>query len=236
MNQRYKDSKRVGIVGGMGPAATIRLYQEITARTAIYSEQDHLRLVIDSDPAVPDRTEALLGVGQCPEGHLVSAARRLEAAGVDLIAIACNTAHAWYQAVAEAVEVPVLNLIEVAAEAALCRLGAGASVGLLATDGTLGAGLYQRSLEQRRLAVLVPPADGQREVMEAIKQVKAGRAEAAGSVFCRQGQALAGRGAAGVVIGCTDISVVLADGDLSVPVVDSTVALAEQIILEARAG
>jgi aspartate racemase len=218
----------------MGPAATIRLYHEITARTAIYSEQDHLRLVIDSDPAVPDRTEALLGVGQCPEAHLVSAARRLEAAGVDLIAIACNTAHAWYQAVVEAVEVPVLNLIEVVAEAVLCRLGTGASVGLLATDGTLGAGLYQRSLEQRRLAVLVPGVDGQREVMEAIKQVKTGRTKAAGSVFRREGQALAAEGAAGVVVGCTDISVVLADGDLSIPVVDSTVALAEQIILEAR--
>ena len=248
MSDTYSSSRRVGVIGGMGPAATIRLYEEITRRTPIRCEQDHLRLVIDSDPTVPDRTAALLaaqsGDGKpslpdadgegSPERYLIAAARRLEAAGVDLIAIACNTAHAWYERVAGSVDVPVLHLIDVATEAAASRVGPAGRVGLLATLGTQAAGLYQQATARIGLTLVLPEQQTQRQVMKAIMQVKTGRTEPARATIRQAGRLLIACGAASIIVGCTDISVVLADGDLDVPVVDSTVALAERIIHFAR--
>jgi len=250
MSSTYSPSRRVGVIGGMGPAATIRLYEEITRRTPIRREQDHLRLVIDSDPTVPDRTAALLAAGGgdgrpslpagdvegSPEQHLIAAARRLQAAGVDLIAVACNTAHAWHERIASSVDVPVLHLIDVTAEAAASRVGPGGRVGLLATLGTQAAGLYQQATAKTALALVVPEPQIQQQVMEAITQVKTGHTEPARATIRLAGQHLVARGAAAVIVGCTDISVVLAEGDLDVPVVDSTVALAERIIDLARLG
>ncbi|HUW84393.1 MAG TPA: amino acid racemase [Phycisphaerae bacterium] len=238
------------MIGGMGPAATIRLYEQITRRTPIRREQDHLRLVIDSDPTVPDRTAALLAAANSdgkpslpaadvegsPERHLIAAARRLQAAGVELIAVACNTAHAWHDRIGSAVDVPVLHLIDVTADAAARRVGPGGQVGLLATLGTQAAGLYQHATARIGLDLVLPEPQTQQQVMEAIMQVKTGQTEPARVTIHRAGRQLVACGAAAVIVGCTDISVVLADGDLDVPVVDSTVALAERIIDLARTG
>lgn len=219
----------------MGPAATIHLYQQITARTPVTREQDHLALIIDSDPSTPDRTEALRSGGPSPERHLIAAARRLERAGAELIAIACNTAHAWYEAVAEAVSVPVLNLIDVTAEAASTRCRPGGTVGLLASTGTVQTGLYQRACQARRLGLIVPDQHAQQQVMELIGQVKQGcRLAAAAAAARQQAEALAAAGADAIIVGCTDISVLLREGDVSKPVIDSTAALAEKIIAKAR--
>ncbi len=248
MSRTYGPGKRVGVIGGMGPAATIRLYEEITRRTPIRREQDHLRLVIDSDPTVPDRTEALMAaadsdgkpslpaadVDGSPERHLIAAARRLQAAGVDLIAIACNSAHAWHKRIAAAVDVPVLHLIDVTTEAAARCVGPAGQVGLLATLGTQSAGLYQQATARIGLNLVLPEPPTQQQVMEAIMQVKTGQTEPSRATIRRAAGQLVACGAAAVIVGCTDISVVLADGDLDVPVVDSTVALAERIIELAR--
>ena len=250
MARSYGSSKRVGVIGGMGPAATIRLYEEIARRTPIRREQDHLRVVIDSDPTVPDRTASLLAAANSdgkpslpaadaegsPERHLIAAARRLQAAGVELIAVACNTAHAWHDRIAAAVDVPVLHLIDVTADAAARRVGPGGQVGLLATLGTQAAGLYQQATARIGLSLLLPEPQTQQQVMEAIMQVKTGRTEPARDTIRRAAGQLVACGAAAVIVGCTDISVVLADGDLDVPVVDSTVSLAERIIDLARTG
>jgi len=250
MARSYGPGKRVGVIGGMGPAATIRLYEEITRRTPIRREQDHLRLVIDSDPTVPDRTAALLAAANSdgkpslpaadvegsPEQHLIAAARRLQTAGVELIAVACNTAHAWHGRIAAAVDVPVLHLIDVTADAAARRVGPGGQVGLLASLGTQAAGLYQQATARIGLSLVLPEPQIQQQVMDAIMQVKTGRTEPARATIHRAAGQLVACGAAAVIVGCTDISVVLADGDLDVPVVDSTVALAERIIDLARTG
>jgi aspartate racemase len=250
MSITYGAGKRIGLIGGMGPAATIRLYEEITRRTPIRREQDHLRLVIDSDPSVPDRTAALLeaadsdgkpslpaaDVEGSPERHLIAAARRLQAAGAELIAVACNTAHAWHDRIAAAVDVPVLHLIDVTAEAAARCVGPGGRVGLLATLGTQSAGLYQQATARMGLNLVLPKPQVQQQVMEAIMQVKTGRTEPARATIHQAAGQLVACGAAAVIVGCTDISVVLADGDLDVPVVDSTVALAERIVDLARPG
>ncbi len=217
----------------MGPAATIRLYEEITARTSVQVDQDHIPLVIDSHPAIPDRTEALLAGGPDPLPPMLDSLQRLRAAGAEFIAIACNTAHAWYPAIAQATGLPVLHLVRIAAEACRQRLGQAAAVGVMATTGTLAAGLYQAALGEEGLRAVEPPQAGQVQVMRAIRLVKAGgtgNLQEARQAASLQAEGLVAQGAAGILLGCTDLSVILRDGELPVPVIDSTVALAERII------
>lgn len=252
MTTSYRKAKVVGIIGGMGPAATIRLYQEIINRTPIRAEQDHIPLLIDSDPTIPDRTAAILAAKAMvadaaatdnggdtvasPEAYLIAAGQRLEQAGAELVAMACNTAHYWYRQIADAISVPMLDLIEVTSETVARRCPVGGRVGLLATDATIVTELYAKALEAHQLKLILPTPDAQREVMAGIRQVKQNHGSPARQTLHRQAEALAEAGADAVILGCTDISVVLADGDLSVPIVDSTVALAERIIEQARCG
>jgi aspartate racemase len=221
----------------MGPAATIRLYEEITARTPVQTDQDHIPLLIESNPAIPDRTEALLGGGSDPLPPMLESLRRLTAAGAEFIAIACNTAHAWYPQLARAATVPVLHLIRIAAQACRTRLADGAAVGVLATTGTVNSELYQTALADIGLHPVLPSQPDQTQVMRAIRLVKAGgpgNLHEARQVASAQAQRLIDQGAKAILLGCTDLSVILRDGDLPVPVVDSTVALAEKIIALAR--
>lgn len=221
----------------MGPAATIRLYEEITARTPVQTDQDHIPLVIESNPAIPDRTEALLGGGPDPLPAMLESLRRLMTAGVDFIAIACNTAHAWYPQIAAATTVPVLHLIHVAAEACRACLPEGASVGVLATTGAIATELYQNALTNKGLRPALPSQSDQAQVMRTIRLVKAGgtgNLQEARQVASLQAQRLIDQGAKAILLGCTDLSVILRDGDLPVPVIDSTVALADKIIALAR--
>lgn len=221
----------------MGPAATIRLYEEITARTGAGCDQDHVPLLIDSCPQIPDRTSALLGGGPDPAAELLGSVRRLVAGGADFIAMACNTAHAWYDQVAAASPVPVLHLIRIAAESCRQRLPAGGAVGVLATQGTLASGLYQQALQEVNLRTILPDAAGQACVMQAILQVKAGGPENfrhAVQAVKLQAEDMIRRGSAVILLGCTDLSVILREGDLAVPIVDSTVALAERMIAIAK--
>jgi aspartate racemase len=265
--ERHRQYRRAGILGGMGPAATIRLYEEITARTPARADQDHIPLVIESNPGIPDRTAALLAGGADPLPAMLESVRRLTAAGAEFIAIACNTAHAWYPAIAQAAAVPVLHLIRIAAEACRARLTNGGVVGLLATEGTVSTGLYQAALGEVGLRWVLPSQADGAELMGAIRLVKtggAGNLQEAGRIVRRQASRLIDQGAQVILLGCTDLSVVLRDetgqgtgnrgqqaadrttgreGPLAVnhdlpppacsvgvPVVDSTVALADKII------
>ena len=224
---------RVGILGGMGPAATIRLYQEITDRTPVTREQDHLPLLIDSNPATPARTQALLAGGNDPLPELLGSAARLTAAGAQLLAIACNTAHVWYDQIAASAAVPVLHLIRTTAQAARERLGSAGKVGILATEGTLATGLYQTALAEAALEPVLGADQDRSNVMVAIEMVKLGGTDnlrAATEKALAAASGLIDAGAACIILGCTDLSVILRDGDLPLPVVDSTVALAERII------
>lgn len=166
--------RTIGILGGMGPLATAEFYRRIVLRTPARYDQEHLHVVIDADPAVPDRTTALLGQGPDPTPHLVAAARRLEAAGVDFLVVPCNTAHAFLPNVQAAIAVPILDMIdEVAAEVAR-RCPPETPVGLLATAGTIASRLYERGLSRDQLHPVVPDNDRQQLLTAAIGRVKRG--------------------------------------------------------------
>lgn len=227
--------KIVGILGGMGPDATVDLFQKILRSTPAERDQDHLRILIDCNSKIPDRNEAALCRGEDPFPYLRDSAVGLEKAGAHLIAIPCNAAHCWHAEIQNCVRIPVLHIMEAAADHLAERYPEVRHVGLLAATVTVGRGLYQRALERSGIGSIVPADDSQARVMEVIRAVKAGRwEEDVRRLIREQGEKLAAQGAQAVIAGCTEIPIVLQDGELSVPVVDATLALALRAVREAR--
>lgn len=198
----------IGILGGMGPAATVEFFRRLVAATRADSDQEHLRIIIDNDPNVPSRTDAILRGGPSPEPALAAMAKGLEASGADLLAMPCNTAHHYFDAIQRAVEIPVLDMIaETASEVSV------QSVGLLATTATVHLRLFERRLASRGVELAVPGDDDQKLVMRAIEQIKAGiSVEAVGAGLVPVVEALGRAGAKAVIAGCTEISLVAGSG------------------------
>ncbi len=224
-------SKAIGILGGMGPAATVDLMARLIAATPAARDEDHLRLFVDNNPQVPNRNEAIAGGGESPAAALVAMAQGLERQGAELLAIACNSAHAWAGDIASATSVPLVSMID----ATVAAIPAGTRrVGLLAADACLGAGLYQAPLIQAGYDVLV--TDDQPGFMRLVYGVKGGDtgpdARAAMAAIAR---GLIDRGAEAIVAACTEVPLLLAQADLPVPLVDSTDALVRRLIAEAAA-
>jgi aspartate racemase len=219
--------KTIGILGGMGPEATADLFMKIIKTTPATKDQEHFRIVIDSNPAIPDRTAFILGKGEDPAPLLVETARNVEHMGAGLIAIPCNTAHYFHDAIQAAVKVPVLHIMQ---EVARRLKGTHERVGILASTGTLKTGLYEKALKESGISVVVPQGGDQDEVMDAIYSVKGGDLEKGREIALRQGARLVGAGAQAVIAGCTEIPLVLRDDDLAVPVVDATQVLAEACV------
>src|SRR6202171_3931552 len=144
----------VGVLGGMGPEASADFYRRITEHTLASRDQDHLHVLVDSDPSIPDRTAYLQGRGPDPPPALVSMARRLAAARAEILVMACNTAHTFYAEVAASVDVPLVDWVGEAARLVAGGRVPGTAIGLLATSGTIGAGLYQHAFEALGLGVL----------------------------------------------------------------------------------
>ena len=135
--------KTAGILGGMGPEATVDLMRRIIAHTDARDDADHVRCIVDNNPKVPSRIKALLeGGGVSPGPCLADMARRLEAWGADFLCMACNTAHNYYGEVRAAVGIPVLNMVELTARAA-SELAPGGAAGILASPAVRLTGLYE---------------------------------------------------------------------------------------------
>ena len=162
----------LGILGGMGPAATCDLMEKIISLTEAACDQEHIHIISDVNTAIPDRTAAILHGGADPVPEMVGSAKRLEAAGADFIIMPCNTAHYFYDTVASAVAVPVLHMPRLTA-AVLKKAGV-KKAGVLATDGTIQSGVYARALEAEGIEPIYPQGAHQAMIMDLIyKGVKA---------------------------------------------------------------
>jgi aspartate racemase len=228
--------KVVGILGGMGPESTADLLIRIIRATPIEKEQDHLRIIIDNNPKIPNRTEVLLsGDTGSTITALTETARNLERAGAELIGMPCNTAHAFLAEIRASVGVPVLDMIDEAAKRAQESFGSSNVMGLLATDGSCRSRLYHGALSRHGIAVVTPRSDAQRSVMEVSTRVKnhgvsSGCLESLHPAI----DDLTARGASVLIAGCTEISLVLADQPPRLPWLDPLQVLAERLIEEAR--
>lgn len=217
-----------GVIGGLGPAATIDFMARVHALTPAATDQEHLRLIVDQNPRVPDRQAATLVGGPSPGPALAATAAGLERAGADFIVMPCNAAHAFAADIVAAISIPFVSIIDATLEA----LPAGASnVGILETPACRETGLYHRALSAAGVSSVpleTASCDELMRIAYAVKQGDHGDAERLAA------RALAGKlvssGADAIIIGCTEIPLVLGADDASVPLVSSTDALALKTI------
>jgi len=223
--------KTVGILGGMGPMATVDLFRKLTMLTQASCDNEHIRVYIDSNAHIPDRTEAILHGGPDPTDEMLSALRHLEACGADCIIMPCNTAHYFLPKLQAATEIPFLSMTEVTAQCCAERFP-GKTAALLATDGTLQSGLYDRALEKAGVRFLHPCAEDQATVMRLVYGVvKATRPiEPERATWERLLQNLRDRGADYFVLACTELPVFVDRLGAEGPYIDPTEELARAAI------
>ena len=218
----------VGVLGGLGPAATVQYMSRVLALTPAKREQDHLRLIVDCNPRVPDRNDAAGGNGASPAEVLAGMARGLEQAGAQILAMPCNAAHAYAADIQAAVSIPFINLID-----AVCDQAASSAttVGVIAADACLEAGLYQEGFTRRGVDVLVGSAKEQATFMKLLYRIKSGDLRAEVRTQMRQlAENLIERGAQAIVAGCTEVPLVLGPADVPVPFADSIEILAARTV------
>jgi len=220
----------VGVLGGMGPLATIDFLRKMVAATPAATDQEHVPVVVSSIPQVPDRTQAFRGAGPSPLHAMVASGRRLADAGAGLVVMPCNTAHLWFEPLQHELGLPMLHLVDAAIEDAVAAGEGTPRIGLLATDATLASGLY---MNRRAGAVhwLLPTACEMLElVMPGIAAVKAGELAHGRELLVAAAGHLRHRGAHALVLGCTEIPLVLDQANAPLPVIDATASLARRAV------
>lgn len=226
-------SKTVGILGGMGPMATVDLFAKIVQRTPASVDQEHLRIIIDNNPQVPSRVNAIMRGGESPLAQLTKSAHVLEEAGVDFIIMPCNTAHHWMRELQRSVKVPILNMITCAAAHAFERYPQlTGRILLLATIGTVQVQLYQSAFRNLGMLLQVPTSEEQQVVDAAIDAVKAGQIENNPSL-AQLDKIIGSHAAEAVLAGCTEIPLVFPYLKESFIRLDATAILAEAAVKEA---
>lgn len=226
--------KVVGILGGMGPEATLDCFGKIIRSTRAKKDQDHLRVIVDSNSKVPDRTAAVLGKGPSPVPALVESALLLARGGADFIIIPCVSAHVFLEEVRAQVDVPIVSMLDVVARAVVEARPPIRTVGLLGTTGTIRAGRFERRLAREGMTVLVPDDASQERVMAAIYDIKDLAPARSRSTITAElvavAEALISRGAQAIVAGCTEIPLALNQESLRVPYFDSVLVLARAAV------
>lgn len=226
-------SRRIGILGGMGPLATVDLMAKIIADTPATRDQDHVPVVAWNVPQVPDRQRALAGEGPSPLPAMQEGIGHLNRAGATCIAIACNTAHHWYDALQVQSATPILHIAQVTLEALRSGMQDNGPVGLIATHGTLQARLYQDLLEPAGIACITPDEEQMASLfVPGCYAVKRGELDAGGRLLERIGEALVAAGATRLVLACTEVPVGLEriHSPLLPVCIDPTLALARACI------
>lgn len=221
----------VGILGGMGPEATVDFMREIIRLTPARRDQDHIPVITYSDPRVPERTAAILHGGEDPTPFLVRAAVTLERAGAGILAMPCNTAHYYLPRLKTAVDIPILDMIEETYAKSREQTGGAKVVGLLATQGTIESGVYHNVFARHGVEVLVPDAQDQIRIQEGIFQIKAGSYDGPSQgTFESIGLKLASAGASAIILGCTEIPLGFNPSRVAYPVVNATRVLAQAAV------
>lgn len=231
---------KVGIVGGVGPAATVDFMSKLVTGTDAARDQDHIKVLVEQNPQIPDRTENLIGGGTDPTVALYSTCKKLERGGADILAIPCNTAHAYVDRIQRHLDVPIISILSATTDAIRAMSPRVEKVGVLATNGTIHSGLYQDALGEAKLKYLIPDNAHQALVMDSIygrEGVKAGFTQG----FCQQQilQAFAHlveNGAEAIILGCTELPLIVSGTreTLGAVPIDPTDVLARKCVQLAR--
>ncbi len=220
--------KLVGVMGGMGPDATIDFMSRVLAFTPADRDQEHVRMLVDQNPRIPSRQLAIRDEGDDPGKHIAQMAARLQLAGVDFLVMPCNLAHAWQQDIFNFVTIPFISIVDESVAAAI-KASAEGAIGLFTTPGCFAAGIYQASLDDSR--TVLQTADELDEAMRLVERIKAGdKSDDVAAALRRLGERLVDRGATSLIAACTEFPLVLDGSMFDVPFISSTDALARKTV------
>lgn len=221
----------VGVIGGMGPDATIDFMAKVVEMTPAHCDQDHVRMLVEHNPRIPSRQSAMQGEGNDPGPVIAEMAQRLEAGGADFIVMPCNAAHAWQNDAVAATSIPFISIIEESVAKALQSAPDNGAIGLLTTPGCFAAGLYQQELSYAKREIVLQTPDELAEAMSLIDRIKAGdKSEPVVTGMCSLAENLLSRGATVLIAACTEIPLVLNQSMFTVPLISSTDVLAEKTV------
>ena len=225
--------KTVGILGGMGPEATLDCYGKIIQNTPASKDQQHLRVIIDSNPKVPDRTPAIIGSAESPVPAIIKGCQALERAGADFIIIPCVSAHFFLDEIQKQSPLPILSIIDATAETITRDHPDIHVVGLMATTGTVKGEKFQTRLAKDGITTIVPDEHNQSGIMAAIydiknAQSKRARADITAALITAAERLISRKpdGAQGIIAGCTEIPLAMHQKHLTVPYFDALTILA----------
>lgn len=196
----------LGIIGGMGPLATVKQIERIIMLTDAKCDQDHLRIIADINTSIPDRTSYLIGTGKDPREYLIYSAKLLCGMGADYLIMPCNTAHYFYSDIAKEINVPFFHMIEETAKSIKARNPKALKVGLLATEGTCRTGIYDNVFRKYGMQVIKPSIEKQRYVSDVIYGIKE-NSKIDIELFKSAAEELKSEGCKAFVLGCTELSV-----------------------------
>lgn len=223
--------KVLGILGGMGPRPTVKIFEMIVDMTEANSDQENIHIIIDNNTKVPDRTSFLLdNTKEDPLPVLKESAKRLEDAGADIIIMPCNTAHYYYQEVRDSIDIPFLNMIEETAIWIKEKYPNLKSVGLLATDGTIKAGIYDKVFPKFNINIIKPSEEDQVHIYDLIYNIKEDKEQKDLDGVYATMQRMEEEGAEVFIAGCTEVSVALDKLGIEGEFIDPMEAVARKAI------
>lgn len=221
------EDKILGILGGMGPEATIDLFSKIVAKTNAKCDKDHIRIIIDNNPKMPSRQDAILKGTENPGPYMADTAKNLEKAGADFLIIGANTAHYFYDDVKNAVNIPVLHIIEEAVKETMTLIPNINKVGILATTAAMQTNLYKNAFNKFGIEAIEVDEKIQKKIHDSIFSFKYnGLTEANLNLMLEGVQYLIDNGAEALILGCTEIPIILKGKYFSVPLIDPNEVIA----------
>lgn len=228
--------KVVGVIGGMGPEATVDFMRRLVARTPARDDRDHLHVLVDNNPKVPSRIAALIeGTGEDPTPVLCAMAKGLQAQGADFLVMPCNTAHYYLPTIARSVTIPVLDMVDLSIRKLAAEDPRPQRVGLLASPAVRLVGLYKKRMDQTGLQAILPEPQDEATLLAIIKAVKANRLDDNHrQAYGRIAKNLSDAGADALLVACTEFSVIGAPAGTACRVVDALDVLVEETIAAAR--
>ena len=225
----------VGVIGGLGPEATLDFLGKVLVHSEAKTDQDHIHLIIENNPKTPNRNDAISGKGPSPGPALAAMAMALDRAGANFIVMACNTAHAFEADIRAATRKPFISLIDEVVNEVLNMYQNARRVGLLAAQGCLDSKIYETAFEPHGIEVLRLDAASQKLFMELLYRIKSGDRGAGVRTSMRElGKKLIAMGADVLVAGCTEVPLVLKTGENTRTLIDSTDVLARCCVKYAR--
>jgi len=231
-----RGEKVVGIIGGMGPEATVDFMRRLIAATPARDDHDHLHVLADNNSKVPSRIAALIeGTGEDPAPVLCEMAKGLEAQGADFLVMPCNTAHHYLETIARSVKIPLLDMVALSVEKLRTLAAKPQRIGMLASPAVRMVGLYRKRLEQAGMQALFADQQDEAALLEIIKAVKAGHLTGEHrKSYAIVAKKLGEAGAQALLIACTEFSVIGPPQGVVLPLIDSLDVLVEATVTAAR--